>query len=108
MAAPVYSTCFVQEKGLSSNAVYAVPPGFVAVMRDIDLYGNVVADGDVFVQGAQGQTIWWVGFNVGERKVSQWSGRQVFQPLDTIIVNPQLGPLDAIDITISGYLLTLP
>lgn len=105
-AALVYSRNFFQLRGLSGPAPLVVPAGKVWIARDLDVYGNFTAGGDFFFEGPSLQTIYWTGWNPGDRFQRQWSGRQVFTAGSTITVRADVGPLDGIDVTLSGYELS--
>lgn len=101
---PVYSVRFFAEHGLNGTVTYTVPAGFKAVLRDLDAYnGGGVISTSVFLEGNNGQSI-WSDSSSAQAKVSQWRGRQVIEPGETIT----LTTTGAWDITVSGYLLSLP
>lgn len=109
MATPVYSTRFIQQHGLSGHASFMVPSGFVAVVRDVDSYiGTPAGFNSLYFHGAIGQTIWWTEATIGQSQYASWRGRQVFEPGELIDVEADVGGLDAYDVTVSGYLLSLP
>lgn len=92
-------------KGLNGTAVYTVPAGFVAVLRDLDAYfGGDIAPQNMFLHGPAGQAIWWNGWTVLIAGVAQWRGRQVIQGGESFDVTTD-APMD---VSVSGYLLTLP
>lgn len=102
--ATIYSTRFLQELGLSGTATYTVPDGFVAVVRDLDAYQDVLPGGTVFLEGALGQAIWSETNDAATGKTYQsWRGRQVFQPGETLTVSTD----SPWDVTVCGYLLSL-
>lgn len=109
MAQAVYSSRFIQQHGLTTSASFAVPSGFVAVVRDLDAFiGTPTGVNDLFMHGALGQAIFWDSAQIGISKYMSWRGRQVFEPGELISVEVNVGALDAFDVTVSGYLLTLP
>lgn len=105
MARLVYSTSFIQERGLNGTFNYTVPAGFVAVVRDADVFwGGGVALPDFRMRGQAGQTIWFYEFVLGHGESIEWRGRQVMDPLGVLSVVTG----DPMDVTVSGYLLTVP
>jgi hypothetical protein len=109
MARPVYSTRFIQQHGLSGSASFAVPSGYVAVVRDVDTFiGTPVGANTLYFHGALGQAIWFTEGTIGQSQYASWRGRQVFEPGETFDVQADVGVLDAYDVTVSGYLLALP
>lgn len=109
MARPVYSTRFIQAHGLTSTASYTVPAGFIAVVRDVDTWiSTPIGLNALFLHGALGQAIWQTSATIGESQYGSWRGRQVFEPGELVEVEADVGALDAYDVTVSGYLLTLP
>lgn len=105
--AAIYSTKFVEQKGMTLDYFYVVPSGYVAVVRCIDVYqGAVLSDNSLYFQGNAGQAIHkWEG-GLDQDVISQWTGRQVFNPGDTFTFHNVGG--FAWDFTASGYLLVAP
>jgi hypothetical protein len=108
MTVPVYSTNFIAELGLVGAISLTVPSTEVYVIRDIDVY----ADGAisvpftyVFAHGANGQAFFYYQWEPGTQAWEQWRGRQVMSPGTTWDVTSSNG---AVDVTVSGYILTLP
>jgi|SRR5580658_3508127 hypothetical protein len=114
MARPVYSTLFIQATGLLGFAVYTVPSGFTAVVRDFDGYGNNTDPTTIvyLVDVTRGFGSWYGQAltldDVGSPTHYQWSGRQVFHPGDEFAVRVTADVSAAVDVRVSGYLLTLP
>jgi len=102
----VYSTRFLQAHGASSGASFTVPNGYVAVVRDADIYSNSTGFSAFYLQGADGQALWYAAYNPGDQKSQQWRGRQVYFAGETISVSVDVGGLDSIDYAVSGYLLS--
>lgn len=103
--AAVYSTSFLQGHGTYPSVVYNVPPGFRMVVRDIELYWNGPSvDNTVHFIGDIAQTFFAVVFTVasGQRWAS-FTGRVVLNTGFEMTVDN-----DPVDVTVSGYLLTLP
>ncbi len=105
MARPVYSERLAQELGLSGLLLITAPHGFTTVLRDLDVYfgGSVFARG-VYLRGAGGQTIWFNNFATDAGQYASWRGRQVIQEDEVFSIFTE----DAMDVTLSGYVLTLP
>lgn len=105
MARPVYSERLAQVLGLSGLELVSIPAGFTAVLRDFDVYwGGGVIRRAVFLRGAGGQTIFYNSFGDTGGQYASWRGRQVIQAGETFSIFTE----DAMDVTLSGYLLTLP
>lgn len=105
MASPVFSVSILQEQGLNGSRSLFVPTGFVWVLRDLDVYKNhlPLPLDQLFVIGDNGQTIIyndWSSVDAG--RVYAWRGRQVVAT--GIIVTTNC----AMDVSISGYALSLP
>lgn len=108
--APLYSFELLQGAiATGGNLAFTVPPGFVAVVRDVVLHnGGTVGQG---VQGAEVydsefQIITQVWYPVAVAGIDHhWVGHQVVNQGDEIIAH-------AVDsnwrVRISGYLLTTP
>lgn len=108
MASNVFSTRFLEAVGASSDLTYPVPAGFVMVLRCIDVYANVTGDSSIYFHGALGQTIWTVHWPPLSASHAQWTGRQVFVAGELFVAHLSVAPLDGVDLTASGYLLTAP
>jgi hypothetical protein len=105
MGLAVYSTRFLAWAADESPPPYEVPTGYVAIVRDIDIYsgGGAMINWQVAVNGiakfAAGQfTI------LALAQTAQWRGRQVVRAGEFLVVSAD----GAIDGMVSGYLLTLP
>lgn len=106
----VYSTVFITGNTSGGAPIYTVPPGFVAVLRDVDVYNNSLLAAELFLEDSQtGQTIWRVdnnafipGASIGS---SQWNGRQVFEAGGGFLF---LATAGVWDVRASGYLLVAP
>jgi len=106
---PIYSTRFIEEHGLTGSASYTVPPGKVAVVRDLDSYiGTPTGLNSLFLHGAKGQALFWTSADIGQSQYASWRGMQVFYEGEIIEVAADVGIADAYDVTVSGYLLTAP
>ncbi len=105
---PVYSQRFIEVLDLANSGfTYTVPAGFRAVFKQLSVVNKSGILGTIFQAGGNiGQT--WA-LNAAEGLVGpyeyQWYGQQVFFPGDVVTVNAAGDPLD---ITASGFLLTLP
>lgn len=103
-----YSSRFLQAHGGTVDQSFTVPVGYLMVLRCIDVYANVTGDSSIYFHGALGQTIWTVHWPPLSASHAQWTGRQVFLAGEQIVAHLSVAPLDAIDYTASGYLLTSP
>lgn len=106
----VYSTVFLNGNTSGGAPVYTVPAGFVAVLRDADVYNNSLVAAELFLEdSASGVTIWRVDNNAfipgSSLGSSQWQGRQVFTAGNGFLFNASSGTWD---VRASGYLLQLP
>jgi hypothetical protein len=105
MARAVYSQRFIQEAGLNGSSSYVVPAGFKAVLRDLDVYNGAGGTASVFLQGALGQAIWVHRWALGDGASPQdWHGRQVLETGESVTIRTDV----PMDVTLSGYLLSLP
>lgn len=103
--ANVYSTRFLAWAADESPAPYTVPSGYVAVVRDADIYsgGGSIINWQLAVNAvakfAAGQ------FTVlSIAQVATWRGRQVVEPGEDLVFSSD-GSTDGM---VSGYLLALP
>lgn len=105
MSRPLYSTLFFSAPGLAGLESYNVPAGYVAVIRDIDVYyvtGLAGADCQVQMQG--GAVFAFFSFGPTDPSaVKSWRGRQVIPGLRTL----EIITTGALDVSVSGYLLTV-
>lgn len=106
----VYSTLFLANNTDSGELNYIVPDGFVAVLRDVDVYNNSFVAAELFLEDNEtGQTIWRVDNNAvipdSSLGSSQWKGRQVFNPGGGFVFVASSGTWD---VRASGYLLSAP
>lgn len=106
MALPVYSVRLFEALGLEDVVSFTCVEGFTTVIRDVDIffYAHDTESG-FSLAGALGQYFWVVTVPAGDGTTLQWRGRQVFNPGDTVGVG--VGP-GQVDVTISGYQLSLP
>lgn len=103
--AGVYSTSFIAEHALSGSVVYTVPDGFVAIVRDIDVYvnGDLIATTYYAVDAdTDGTFAWFVSPNEADPGLYSWRGRQVFLAGESFAFISG----NVCDVRISGYLLT--
>jgi hypothetical protein len=104
--ASVYSTCFIAEQGLNGVVTYTVPPGYIAVVVNIDIYCSVLLPAVVrFQDGITGQTIYFFDFSAVSNEWTQWQGREVFETGGQIQMSSTSNPSD---VRVNGYLLTTP
>jgi hypothetical protein len=103
--AGVYSVRFYGAHDLTGLATYTVPTGFVAIVRDFDAFWGVsTAGAEVNLYGHAGQVIYQAAFGLNDVGWRGWRGRQVLNAGETL----QIFTSDAMDVTLSGYLLTSP
>jgi hypothetical protein len=107
MPSPVYSTRLFEALALTTNVGYTVPAGVRAVLRDVDIFIGAHGTETAFaILGGMGQVIWYVDVASATTGQSfQWRGRQVFNPGDIISF---VASANGVDVSASGYLLTLP
>jgi hypothetical protein len=102
----IYSTSFIQVAGLLGQEHYVVPAGFVAVVREIDVYASTgLLEASFSAQGPSNQVFYFTSFGVGAQGSQLWRGRVVINPTFILRATADTSP---IDVTICGYLLTLP
>lgn len=106
MATPIYSHQFFSTQGSSGTLAYLVPAGFVAIAAALDVYGDVLGICNLFLHNSAGGTIFWENYLPGDRKSVGWRGRQLYNPGEQITVLADCAPLDGLDVSLSGYLLT--
>jgi hypothetical protein len=105
VATRLYSVRFFAEVGLNGTRAYAVQAGFRAVVRDIDVYASAgFSPKHARFFNSAGGTIKLFQVDPDTAISSQWTGRQVFEAGELIAVTTD-GPMD---VTVSGYLLTVP
>lgn len=103
--ATIYSTVFISELGLSGTHSYVCPSDRLLVLRDLDAYAETtVAARDLWLMGSRGQTIFHDSWGAPDQHNAAWRGRQIINPGDSFSVRTT----DNVDVTVSGYLLTLP
>lgn len=101
----VYSTSFVQVQGIVTPLTTAVAAGTLHVIRDIQVYYNFPGgiEAEFRLTGDQAQTVVFWPFTItsGDR-IFGWTGRQVMHESWTV------SGTDLMDISVSGYILSLP
>jgi hypothetical protein len=87
------------------NLLYTVPPGMVAIVRDVDLVPGVTSAAFIFLySGVTGAT--WCSRALPTVNVQvEWRGRQVFPAGTDLRASINVGGV-ACDVSVSGYLLT--
>ncbi|MBA0087124.1 MAG: hypothetical protein HRJ53_19240 [Acidobacteria bacterium Pan2503] len=106
MSIPVYSTVFIALQGLLGNFDYTVPNGYVAVLRDVDIYASNLGPLNTVVRIIDpntGGTVWFHDYGATSSGWAQWSGRQVFPEGEVIRAHVDNDPAD---VRACGYLLT--
>jgi hypothetical protein len=104
--ATVYSKQFFAVEGLTAGVYSYVPPGYVHVLRDVDVYYNYPGSltGKFYLVGDNGQTIVSYTFVIASGvSTFQWRGRQVINSVMEIYTDG-----NAMDVSVSGYELSLP
>lgn len=105
LVANVYSTLLLSKQGLNGALDIPCPAGFRMVIRDLDVYcDNSGAGGTFFFKGNVNQTIWHLSLAAFATTDGQWRGRQVIDYPDSASVVADTNS----DVTVSGYLLSLP
>jgi hypothetical protein len=106
MASVVYSYRFFEAQGLSAPGGVTFAPGYVYVVRCIDVHmGSQIGGAEGRVVTEAGAAFFW--FNTGSLSAgyAPWRGRQVFQGGEGFQVIPDEG---VFDVVVSGYQLSLP
>lgn len=101
----VYSQRFIGWAAETIPPLFAVPTGYVAIVRDVDVlsHGGAMINWVVSVNGV-------ADFAAGQftiealNQTGQWRGRQVVNAGEELVFESD-GPTDGL---ISGYLLSLP
>lgn len=108
---PVYSQQIWAQAGLAGTVTVAPPAGYKYVVRDIDVFyvtGLAGADfhAEIEIPGvAFFPTFAFMSWSAADpSSVKSWRGRQVVQPGQALI----LLTTGALDVTCSGYALSLP
>jgi hypothetical protein len=102
----VYTTRFIQHKGLTTSDAYVVPAGMTAVVRDADAYINATGNSGLVIHGAVGQALIKFSTGINEEKYFHQTTRAVYLEGETIGVVADVGAFDAWDVTVTGYLLS--
>jgi hypothetical protein len=105
LALNVYSTHFWSALGHVGSHDIPGTPGYLMILRDVDVYNGAGGNASFFLQGGLGQAIWAALWGLGDgRSSKQWTGRQVIDyPYGASVTSDV-----PMDITVSGYLLKLP
>jgi hypothetical protein len=100
----VYSTVFIRLQGLVGSATFVVPDGYIAILRDADVYngGGIESTSAYLIDFTSNGTITrWVSATELQAFDGSWRGRQVFNSGDSFGFNTT----GAWDVRLSGYLL---
>lgn len=104
-----YSTRFAAaELATETTTLYTVPADYVAVVRDLELYGNVASDAEVALEiTAPGPLtiIWFVVNPLVPGAWDHWEGRVVLNAGDELVA---VTTVNGVHVTVSGYLLSAP
>lgn len=102
----VYSTPFIYVTGLDGATTYTVPDGYTAIVRDCDVFmGSQVLGAVLQLLGAAGQCFFYVSSDPLTPVWVPWRGRHVLSAGDTFTASVTTGNAD---VSVSGYLLSLP
>jgi hypothetical protein len=105
--ASVYSTTFIAQAGFAGSTSYVVPPGFIALVTNLNAYTDGVdLSSDLFLEGVAGQVVWWSGTLLATSSFHSWEGKFVAQPGQSFGLHTT--GFNDWDVTVSGYLLTAP
>jgi hypothetical protein len=100
-----YSTTFIASHGLTGTSSYTVPVGYVAIVGHIVAYGSVTAAASVTVRGPAGEAIYYFSLGINGQGIDYRETRVVYSAGQQIQAVANVGPVDAMDVTVSGYLL---
>jgi hypothetical protein len=103
----IYSTRFFSVQGAAGGHSTTVPPGQIAIVRDIDVFWVLgFSTNSIQVFDETGTTFWFANLGAGAltSEVAQWRGRQVIHAGNAWGFTTS----GALDVMISGYLLDLP
>jgi hypothetical protein len=107
VATPVYSTRFLASPDPTFPPTYTVPEGFVAVVREVDVYCAPSEGGsNCLVQLVDPPCVIYANPSLTAGHTDHLSTRQVFQAGEQLTINSTLGAESSV--LVSGYLLTLP
>lgn len=107
MPRAVYSTRFLAFSTTSTEEeTYTVPSGFVAVLRDVDVYHQGGAADGWSVQLVDPLCYLMTGGDTGSAGLAQWSGRQIFNAGEQL-QGTLYSAGDLASMMASGYLLAL-
>lgn len=90
---------------ISNPLSYVVPAGHVVVVRCIDAFSAVLTGNELFVElhAVPAVVFFQASWAINETGWRNWRGRQVFEAADELLAFSN----DALDVYISGYLLTV-
>lgn len=103
--ADVYSTSIAQVQGLNGSIDVLVPAGSVFVVRDMWAYWNSATElfAKLYAIGDYGQTFWFALWTaIDANPIAYWQGRTVLNTRLTLRTD------NPVDVTVSGYVLSLP
>jgi hypothetical protein len=107
--APVYSTRFLTERGLSgSSSSITVPAGHVYVVKSVTFYASSTASTitGFLEDDVTGAALYQAQITTGLSKYDQYYGAIVFEAGMGFHLRVDAGVLDAADMSVSGYDLT--
>jgi hypothetical protein len=104
--ANVFSVRFLQAQGFIGSDGYVVPPGKVAVVRDLDAYANTgLTASTIRLVGNTAWSFFYFDWGIDNQESIHFETRQVFDEGERFDVVIQFAP---VDFTLSGWLLTKP
>lgn len=110
--AAIYSVCFVRAHPVDTDTAitFVFPPGFVYVVRQMDVFLAGVGGGEFGVADDAGCTFWSVtSAEAGTGFWEQWKGRQIFQAGWSMTFSCHtIDPFGHGDWRVSGYQFPVP
>ncbi len=104
--ANVYSTQFLTWSNPTSGVLYTVPAGYVAVVRDMDVWWDGETDEGSLIASIHNVCTFMVFYGAPSvASAFQWRGRVVINPGEKLELFPSVGNWSGVA---CGYLLSLP
>jgi len=108
VAAPAYSFLLFSQQGVSvPTTCFTVPAGETWVVRSIDCYvgAPLITSHLIFKQLDNSAAFLSFGVDATQSRSFTWTGRQVFEAGQSLVVDPTDHPWD---VRVSGYHLSAP